>query len=57
MLSWFNRTANRCMGLETVLASLFPKKIHAVAPRGFELKIVWSPGFGAPNIIFILTDD
>ena len=30
--------------IETVfsrLTSLFPKKIHAVTPRGFELKIVW----------------
>jgi hypothetical protein len=23
------------------LANSFPKKIHAVTPRGFELKIVW----------------
>ena len=30
--------------VETVfgmLTSLFSKKIHAVTPRGFELKIVW----------------
>ena len=30
--------------IETVfsrLTSFFPKKIHAVTPRGFELKIVW----------------
>jgi hypothetical protein len=30
--------------IETVfsrITGLFPKKIHAVTPRGFELKIVW----------------
>jgi hypothetical protein len=30
--------------IETVfggLSGLFSKKIHAVTPRGFELKIVW----------------
>ena len=30
--------------IETVFSGirrLFPKKIHAVTPRGFELKIVW----------------
>jgi hypothetical protein len=30
--------------IETVfsqLSSLFARKIHAVTPRGFELKIVW----------------